>query len=237
GIILTIIITGGYIIDGARRDGLIADIKKYQVAYKTFYIKYRALPGDISNGSDYFSSEIGCSNADVNSDNTGCNGNGDLLIGRNTITAPENLRAHHHLSASDIIVTNTTASINTTVNETTINFNTPGSKYNDITTFFFASDNISANYLSLNSLLVVQPNNNNFLPIVRVEDAALIDEKLDDGQPYQGSIISYNANDDDCVEDSLVGAVLSDIVKQNSTYLFTSDTECIMRIAFEGKFN
>lgn len=83
------IIAADEIFEGAERQSILKEINKYSTAIGTFYNQYLALPGDIRNASDYWSS------AD--------DGNADGYIkGYDT----ENVYAWNHLSRSGMLEKN-----------------------------------------------------------------------------------------------------------------------------------
>lgn len=68
---------GTDLLRGARNQSVIADFQKYQDAARQFQRKYGALPGDLTDATDYWGASAVCSGSVA----TGaCNGNGDGIL-------------------------------------------------------------------------------------------------------------------------------------------------------------
>lgn len=233
-LIIGSILIGQDLIQGARNQGLISDFERYESAYKTFRLKYKRSPGDMSNAFEYFGTVIGCSDDDVNDSNNGCNGDGNGRIGNQNLNDAENLRAHQHLTASNILSTvGLSSSIDTS--SIVIKQNSPLSLYNNSATYFFSSDDLGGNYKNINSLSISSTQNNGWNnPVVTSQNALSIDSKIDDGRPYTGKIISYNQNDNECVVQSLTTTIINN--KNDAEYIANNNSSCVVRIGLSGQY-
>ena len=230
GLIVSSVLGGRAIMNGARKQSLIVGIEKYSIAYKTFRLKYKAIPGDMPNAFDYLQSKIGCVDLDVNDDNSGCNGNGDGRIGNRDILEQENLRAYHHITASSILHI---ISANSSVDNSVIarGQNVPENLYNNSATYYFASDNLWNIFNNINSVVVSSASGVGWdNSVVDVVDSWSIDNKIDDGIPYRGKLIAYNQNDNECVADS----VSDGAIDRSSEYLLDTATRCTIRFGLGG---
>ena len=228
------VLLGRQIIRSASNQGMITDLERYESAYKTFRLKYKRSPGDMPNAFEYFANTIGCTDLDVNTDNNGCNGDGNGRIGNQSILNVENLRAHQHLSAASIL---STVDITTGVDVTSavIGQNSPPSLYRNEATYFFSSDNLNNNYKNINSISISAAQNDGWdAPVVEVLDALSVDTKIDDANPYTGKVIAYNENDSECVATSLLSSVIAN--KKDAVYLSAGDSLCVLRLGLSDSF-
>lgn len=75
------ILTGQNLIRAAELRGLVTEFQKYQTAIQTFRSKYFALPGDMTNATDFWGAiSSGTCPAGTGSGTETCNGNGDGRI-------------------------------------------------------------------------------------------------------------------------------------------------------------
>lgn len=228
------ILLGRQVIRNASNQGMITDLERYESAYKTFRLKYKRSPGDMPNAFEYFVNTIGCSDVDVNTDDEGCNGDGNGRIGNQSILNAENLRAHQHLLAASILSSvDITSRIDIT--SAVIGQNSPPSLYRKQATYFFSSDNLNDNYNNINSISISAAQNNGWnAPIVEVLDALSVDTKIDDANPYTGKVIAYNNTDNECVANSLLSSVINN--KKDAVYLSAGDSLCILRLGLSDSF-
>jgi prepilin-type N-terminal cleavage/methylation domain-containing protein len=204
------IITGQSLIRAAELRSVTVDLSKYQAAVITFRDKYFALPGDMSNATDFWGSAGTCdsttSYTDVGSGTDTCNGTGDGVIfwrGNGTLLGGhENYRAWQHLVNSGLIAgqyTGTTGpSPSAQMTEDLIGTNIPKIRYNrglevgvafrdpNFATTLYETKNDGGNMLLMSTR--GHPNkyieSSGFIP----EDAWKIDTKLDDGKVVSGRV-------------------------------------------------
>lgn len=197
----------------------IADYQKYATAVGQFQSEYNALPGDITNATDYWGSAGGsthkhdttCALTDsttlTDPKNT-CDGDGDGIIdgssGFNTygvVSRYETYRAWQHLANAKLIEGNFTGVVgpNDPQRASIPGTNTPASKLNNGGFDFWYQQALAASTAHLfpsnygNLLLFGQTNNNSdtaIYPLLSPIDAKKIDEKLDDERPTTGMILS-----------------------------------------------
>jgi prepilin-type N-terminal cleavage/methylation domain-containing protein len=104
GLLVGGVLTGQSLIDNSKVSRVVTDVNKYSAAMQTFKMKYNAIPGDMRNAYTMFDGSGGSSVCGTNAStsNTGCNGNGDNLIGSiNDLS--EAGKAWVHLSLSNIL--------------------------------------------------------------------------------------------------------------------------------------
>lgn len=104
GLLVGGVMQGQALIDAAKVNRAISDFKKYEAAILTFKAKYNALPGDMRNAYTFFDGSggnnvCGPNNATV----TGCNGNGDGLLGGGYWDYSDVGRMWVHLTLSNIL--------------------------------------------------------------------------------------------------------------------------------------
>lgn len=97
GLIIGGVLAGQGMMHTADMNNLISQVAKYKTVTDTFRAKYQSLPGDLSDAYDSWGAAAGCTNADVNSANSGCNGDGD-----NVWDTKESFRYWHHLYLSGL---------------------------------------------------------------------------------------------------------------------------------------
>jgi type II secretory pathway pseudopilin PulG len=207
GLALTIIaliagsvLMGKNLLGDARIRSLVKDLAEYSTAVDNFEQAYACLPGDCLTATKFFGT------TDVNL-HTVNNGNGDGIIGSNVNNNTESLGMWQHLSLGGFISgTYTGAVVAGPATGLQIWTNVPASNYSTGTIFMSWPWNPWGQYSTPNANL---PNNiiasdlNVSTPTIQVFDALSIDQKLDDGLPYTGRVIGYNANDNNCVATSL----------------------------------
>jgi len=62
-VLVAAVIGGDSLLEGSKRSTLVKELNLYRAAVNSFYLKYEALPGDMENADDYWSS---ASNGDGN---------------------------------------------------------------------------------------------------------------------------------------------------------------------------
>ena len=72
GFLIAGIAAGTSLVKQAALNSVVTDMNGFQAAYNTFVIRYRAVPGDMVNGSTYF--------PDCAITGSRCNGNGDGIL-------------------------------------------------------------------------------------------------------------------------------------------------------------
>jgi prepilin-type N-terminal cleavage/methylation domain-containing protein len=169
----------------------VKDIKSYATAYQLFKDKYTSRPGDIPNGFTYFPTGCG-TNANVNSVNAGCNGNGDRQI-----SEKEGYRVWNQL-ALDKLIPGTYPGSALPANGTTysggwvVNFplnSRNGTKAAALIQYYDFSATIGTR--KGNVINIGRDNAaSTGLPDAALTGAAAyeIDRKMDDGKPFEGDL-------------------------------------------------
>ncbi|PIR37777.1 MAG: hypothetical protein COV35_08375 [Alphaproteobacteria bacterium CG11_big_fil_rev_8_21_14_0_20_39_49] len=75
GLIVAGVVGGGKLVEQTKLRSIISDVEKFDTAYNTFRLEYNALPGDMSNASNYWSG-IQNGNGDKNIVSPNNSGNG-----------------------------------------------------------------------------------------------------------------------------------------------------------------
>ncbi|MCC7259600.1 MAG: pilus assembly protein [Alphaproteobacteria bacterium] len=98
GLLAAGIMGGSHIMHTSQLQQVVTEADRYKMAIRTFEQKYGALPGDFDTAFDLWGTAGGCTNNDVNSDSTGCNGNGDGVF-----SIIEGYRGWQQLGLSEIL--------------------------------------------------------------------------------------------------------------------------------------
>lgn len=104
GLVIGGVIGGQTLLENVKLQNMVQQAQELEEAFTMFQDKYEALPGDMSNATDYWGAFSGSCNA-VNTPATGeatCNGDGDRKIESSAVTR-ENYRAWHHLSNAGFV--------------------------------------------------------------------------------------------------------------------------------------
>ena len=184
GLFLSAIISGASLYKRAKLNAVIKDFKKYDFALKTFYQKYNHYPGDMPNATKLWSESS--------------NGDGNSMIGKDSIKEPESYLAFQHLSLSGLIEGTYTGS---GARGTKIGINTPRSPYRNRTTYWFYTDSLWENHPTSIGLFLSGKELEGYSDhSVNITDAYYIDKKIDNLLPYTGNVIAFSIVDGDCAE-------------------------------------
>jgi prepilin-type N-terminal cleavage/methylation domain-containing protein len=193
------ILAGQSLIRAAELRSISSDMTRYVAANNTFRDKYFGLPGDITNGYQFWPGKSMCqSNSVVLQTNpNGCNGNGDGII---NLYTGEFHRFWMHLSLAGLIEGNYNGyfpdwGAGSPLDTIYPGTNTPRSKYGQ--NAFFLTYNLALSWRGFTS----GPNLNtarNRLMFANLTGTALptpeawnIDTKMDDGKPGLGGVTAY----------------------------------------------
>lgn len=106
GLIIGGILVGQDLIRNAEVRATIDEIEKYKTAIQTFRLKYNALPGDFKTAESIWGSDVSCPDTPPNTDpkTVTCNGNGDEKIDvQDFSNLCERHRVWQHLSNANFI--------------------------------------------------------------------------------------------------------------------------------------
>lgn len=209
------ILAGQSLIRAAQLQSVIKDVDAYTKATQAFKDKYHELPGDMPNAESFWGTDPnGCplTAANVTPKIPTCNGNGDGFIGSNPQTLLmandnnwyETYRAWQQLadagfikgSYSGAVPSNTAAGPDPGVN-------IPISKIpSNGFTLFYISPTAGSSFLfpanyhhvilygAVPTTFIVTGINSNWGPGLTTAEAMVIDQKMDDGLPGTGNILS-----------------------------------------------
>jgi prepilin-type N-terminal cleavage/methylation domain-containing protein len=207
GLIIGGITAGSSLIKQAQIRSVISEITNLKTAIFTFKVQYNYLPGDFPNAGSFWSGAANCANSSVPA---GCNGNANGMIDRAAASASqgyEQLRVWQHLSLSGLIAGNYTG-ISTIAGQADIGINVPASKLSPggyyIATEQWAAWTGYTGYTSIAARTYIDlggfnAGNDNFSQIATPIDAYNLDNKMDDGLPSTGTVLSYQNSGNTCV--------------------------------------
>lgn len=223
------ILSGQALIRAAELRSVSADTQRYTTAIHSFRDKYFALPGDMANAVRFWGAQAGgtadgrdavCAALTHATPATGaatCNGNGNGMIGNDSLTYYEWFRTWQHLTNAGLIEGSYAgvSGNNATGTLAVRGWNVPASKlgnamyalrYLNVTSLAFQSFIGNYNHiLFLGAATSGEPVN----PALRPEEAWNIDTKLDDGRPGYGSVMglkSTSTNNPNCTTADTVDA-------------------------------
>ncbi len=215
GLIVAGISAGQSLVKQAQIRNVATDVTMYRGAINAFKLQYDALPGDMANASSYWSGVL--------------DGNGDNNISTALKNDTENSSAFEHLGLANLIDGDYTGAA-----AYAPDVNIPRAPYPSTAVWSFAATGVFGLYSSARLFYLSLPVNNAGVngSVVPSIDAASIDRKYDDGQPFLGSIIAYGNTgaDGNCVDDGPNGFVG---VKSDVSYTLGTDA-CVLGFSVEG---
>ncbi len=202
------ILTGQSLIRAAELRSVTTDFQKYQTAVMTFKEKYFALPGDITNATDFWGAAHTNPATCATTASTGtetCNGDGDgqpKTYNLSGTGSAENFRFWQHLSNAGLIEGSYTGinGAGTSVSNCENGVNVPSGKMSNslwTATYAIGTQTSSTNFFSTtygNRLDFGSPRTNGCADsILTPEEQWNIDTKIDDGKPGYGKIMSFKS--------------------------------------------
>lgn len=200
------ILTGQNLIRAAELRSVATEYKQFKTAIYTFRDKYFAMPGDMSNATDFWdypaSTPANCP-ATAGSGTETCNGDADGIIDKAGAASRYNeaFMVWQHLANAGLIEGSYTGIAGTTGNkDTLLGVNIPSSKLSNSGWFLdHRTDNSSTpdrfdiNYGNVFSFGLEMGAVNNVTrgDALIPEEAWNIDTKIDDGKPGRGKVILY----------------------------------------------
>ncbi len=219
------VLAGQSLIKAAELRSIGTEYSRYATAAKTFRDKYSALPGDMSNATDFWGAIASCPASGTSNPSGTCNGNGDGMIGPSTsaIDVEERFRFWHHLVLASLIEGNYSG---TSVDQEATAQNVPTSKlqnglwyainrlFTNSSATWFPGDDYGNTFYFGGQLANLGP----ITGILAPSDAWSVDKKMDDGRPSTGSVMAINRST--CTDAVSVG-------NDNASYLLAiSDKTC-----------
>lgn len=187
GLIIAGVMGGNHLLQAAKLNKVIAEIKGYAEAIYNFKEKYHAWPGDMPNATSYW----GTYNAGTNPKGT-VNGNGNELIEGN---ATERIRAWQQLSLADMI-TGYYTGVDAGTPDHEIGVNVPGSVLEG--KHYFLHTATTPHFGTTGQSLQLGSTKTNDLPwdaALTPADAYTIDKKIDDGKPDSGQVYFFRGDE------------------------------------------
>lgn len=230
------ILTGQSLIRAAELRSITTDFNNYQTALMTFRDKYFAVPGDMNNAEAFWGQEdpvAATCRAAASATQATCNGDGDGLVEllASTGASFEVYRAWQHLANAGLINGQFQGNPGSAGSwDSDPGRNIPASKvsnggYNllSITTGTYAAllKLPNANYLSLG--LDTGGNSASVSAFISAEEMWNLDQKIDDGLPGQGTLVSFNnSSRPNCVtsDDAATAAYDLDNTRSDACTLF-----------------
>jgi prepilin-type N-terminal cleavage/methylation domain-containing protein len=204
GLVLGGVVVGQSLVRQAGVRSIAADVGKYIDAIKQFQDKYGALPGDMSNATSYWGANAGGCPAPYTTTKGAatCNGNGDgniYLLG--DLNFEEMYQIWQHLADAAMIEGSYTGATGSGAGQLlTPGLNTPQRGGGGYTVLNATSadvarpaDFFAANYRHVMLFGAPTDIGRRFTmsPVLTSEEGLSIDNKLDDGSPATGKILSY----------------------------------------------
>lgn len=222
-----------------------SDVEKFTAAINTFRLKFNCLPGDCLNATSFSGTDSnGCP---VGGGATGtCDGNGDGKID----WAPESFRAWQQLGQAGLIpgVYSGISDEGVTGAHSAIGYNVPASRINGVGylleySYYSGDPNIfwatnPPGSTMANRILVgrqrVQATANNG-GFISVNEAMLIDQKLDDGNPATGTVTTLSFS---IVNEAIVTSCITIGVSLATTFYNTGSNgnQIFCAIVFSGNY-
>lgn len=225
GLLVGGVLAGQELINQAKIRAIIKEYNSIQTSITTFRSIYSALPGDMKNAVAFWGAQAGgttngydgtCAQLMVAATNTAtCNGNGDGMIGLNPYSQHyyETFRAWHHLANAELVagqfsgVTNgatwLTPSAAPGVNVMASGFSVAGWSFMGMGTYSSAGTWFPSKYGSIlyfGGAPASGVTGFTVEPVMKPDMALGIDEKVDDGRPGTGGVMTFmNGFRPDCV--------------------------------------
>lgn len=216
---------------------IVVRANEYASIIQQFQQKYSAFPGDMTNATAIWGRADGgapvtsncaapATNVSTTAARATCNGNGDGTIARTAATYYELFRAWQHLKNADMVAGNFTGAQGALGNQHVVSDSNapPGYIKNSAYDIVYLEDGaIPASYFSGPRYQHVihfglEQSTNNFarLPVISAADMYTLDQKLDDGKPASGVLLTFtNTAQNTCASTDV--AATADYFRQNNS--------------------
>ncbi len=234
------IIIGESLLRNARLLSISSDIEMFKDAAVSFRDKYHYLPGDMPNATTFWGQDASCPNTPPNNlaKTQTCNGNGDGYVGDSNGSAfggainwQESYRFWQQLSNAGFtpsLYSGALSSRNTIGMDPGLNI--PASKIqgNGYTMLYVLPGQATGTYVSnYNHVIIyglpVNAQASAYGPGLTPSEALIIDQKIDDGKPNSGFVLTFTPDIEltqNCVlNDPRLGIIYNNIVKDLSCSL------------------
>lgn len=226
GILVSGISAGSALIKQARLNKTIQELQSYDVATRLFTDKYNYFPGDFPNASSLWPGAF--------------NGNGNRGIDWTWfIAGDESFATWQHLGFAGLIqqhLNDLPNNPNFATPDFKVGVNVPASSYSESAVYSIISNPQWSNYSSFAPYIIIVGSQavNNVGPwtVVSVLDAYNIDNKLDNGNPFNGKVISWDPGTDACTNYDLP-TLNGTSVPSNPQYQLTNQSQnaCVVSYA------
>lgn len=183
GLIIGAVVKGQELIDNARVNSVISQVNSFRAAVTTFQERYGALPGDLAQADTRIP---GCPGVCTNG-----NGNGTIGTGTNANAAQsaEGQQAWQHLAFANLI-TGVVPGANAATNQYNVNY--PGARTGGGFTIVYGqvgTPALTTHWVRLQGTAgSAAPGNGTNDGALTPGQAAVIDRRLDDGNPLTGTV-------------------------------------------------
>lgn len=222
------VVLGRSQIEISQLQSIVSDVDRYRRAALTYRDRYQQLPGDHTGATSLTSADGGCPNPSASNAKTTatCNGNGDGYIGDVTgnplgafTTYSEPLLVWQHLTNSGILSGAYTGRRSTAAGQITPDVNMPASRFKDglfmlrhfptntVTTGYFKADYRHVFFFGTPGSSAAYPLNG---AVLTTDQAKSIDQKIDDGRPGLGKVLTTPASVRACPTTSVESTAIYD---------------------------
>jgi prepilin-type N-terminal cleavage/methylation domain-containing protein len=242
GLLVGGVLSGQSLIRAAELRSVTTTYSTYAAAVRSFQDKYFALPGDMTNATQFWGSAGGtgadavCFAAQTSAARNTCNGNGDgRIFGVTGVVYGERFASWKHLANAGLIEGSYTGSNGDVPASSTYvaqpGTNVPAAK---LSQGFFdtvyevpnTGNYATATAVNVNVIAIYGAGSTTF-GILKPEEAWNIDTKLDDGSPVYGKVFANKKT-------SPVGTDCASSDADNATYDFTqTGKNCNLKIAIQ----
>ncbi len=205
GLVVGSVLAGKWLIRTSELQSVSSDVHMFKAAVMTFRIKYDAFPGDMPNATDYWGTDSNCPSTTYDGvpKAATCNGDDDGRVGFTSMV--ESYRFWQHLANAKLIegmYTGTAYAVGGS-SSSVLGRNVPQSRINNAGYTIGYKDSSLANgsqawlYYSgiYNQALYYGKGNPNgdttVSPAISTADAFWLDQKVDDGLPGSGQIVTF----------------------------------------------
>lgn len=192
GLIVGGVLGGQSLIKSAELQRVVNDLNKYRTAVNAFRLEYNALPGDMDDAQDYWTS---CVDSGTNT----CNGDGDGIIEWGGGSIREDLRGWQHMSLAGIVPGNYTGEEETVGGKQRLigGVNLPKVDVDDGLIWYqvhcTGTCTVYDNYKNIVDFQFGASNTGSpscLFSIFNPKDAKAVDTKIDDGLPGVGNLVA-----------------------------------------------
>lgn len=197
------ILAGQSMIRGAELRNITVESQRYIDAIGVFRDRYASLPGDMSNATSVWAAATTCPSVSSSAAAGVCNGDGNAQIQSNATSSNEIFGFWEHLASAGLITGSYTGAPNSataSANIALFGVNAPASKFGNAGwSVFYLGPILVSNTTyydgSYGHVLFFGSNNSSEPPerVLKPEEALNIDQKIDDGLPAIGTLLSLES--------------------------------------------